>query len=67
MLHAVTGCDERYLGEWLSAQAASDYAKYDPATRRLHLAAEQAVCLADPDHPAFVAGGMTVAAFVHKD
>ncbi len=66
-LAAATGCDERYLREWLSAQAASDYAKYDPTTGRFHLDPAQAACLADPSHPAFMAGGMTVATSVHKD
>jgi len=66
-LATATGCDERYLREWLSAQAASDYAKYDPTTGRFHLDAAQAVCLGDPSHPAFMAGGMTVATSVHKD
>ncbi|MGQ0833181.1 MAG: class I SAM-dependent methyltransferase [Microthrixaceae bacterium] len=66
-LAAATGCDERYLREWLSAQAASDYAKYDASTGRFHLDPAQAVCLADPSHPAFMAGGMTVATSVHKD
>ena len=36
-LAEATGCDERYLREWLSAQAASEYACYDPATERFHL------------------------------
>ncbi len=27
-----TGYPERYLAEWLAAQAASGYAEYDPAT-----------------------------------
>lgn len=66
-LAKATGCDERYLREWLSAQAASDYAKYDPATGRFHLDPAQATCLADPAHPAFVVGGMSVATSVHKD
>lgn len=66
-LAAATGCDERYLLEWLSAQAASDYAKYEPATGRFHLDAAQAVCLGDPSHPAFLAGGMTLATSLHKD
>jgi SAM-dependent methyltransferase len=66
-LARATGCDERYLQEWLSAQAASEYAHYDPATGRFHLDAAQAACLGDPDHPAFVAGGMTVVSSMHKD
>jgi SAM-dependent methyltransferase len=66
-LAATTGCDERYLREWLSAQAASEYAHYDPASGRFHLDEVQRVCLADPAHPAFLAGGMTVASSMHKD
>ena len=62
-----TGCDERYLQEWLSAQAASEYAHYDPASGRFHLDEVQTACLADPAHPAFMAGGMTVVSSMHKD
>ena len=36
-LAGATGCDERYLREWLAAQAASGYAHFDPATDRFHL------------------------------
>jgi len=66
-LAAATGCDERYLQEWLCAQAASEYCHYDPTTGRFHLDEVQAMCLADPASPAFVVGGMTVASSMHKD
>jgi 2-polyprenyl-3-methyl-5-hydroxy-6-metoxy-1,4-benzoquinol methylase len=66
-LATATGCDERYLREWLCAQAASDYANYDPATGRFYLDEVQAICLADESHPAFVIGGMGVVSSVHKD
>jgi SAM-dependent methyltransferase len=66
-LAAATGCDERYLREWLSAQAASEYAHYDPATGRFHLDEVQTACLADASHPGFLAGGMTVVSSMHKD
>jgi SAM-dependent methyltransferase len=66
-LAAATGCDERYLCEWLAAQAASEYAHYDPTTGRFALDEVQAACLADRAHPAFVIGGMTVASSMHKD
>jgi SAM-dependent methyltransferase len=66
-LAEATGMDERYLREWLSAQAASEYAHYDPASGRFHLDAVQATCLADPSHPAFVVGGASVASSMHKD
>ncbi|MBA2281468.1 MAG: class I SAM-dependent methyltransferase [Acidimicrobiia bacterium] len=66
-LAAATGCDERYLREWLSAQAASEYAHYDPATERFHLDEGQAACLADEALPTFLAGGMAVVSSMHKD
>ena len=34
-----TGTAERYVREWLNAQAAGGYVEYDPATRPLHPAA----------------------------
>jgi 2-polyprenyl-3-methyl-5-hydroxy-6-metoxy-1,4-benzoquinol methylase len=66
-LAARTGCDARYVTEWLCAQAASGYAQYDPGTGRFHLDAAQTVCLADETHPAFLAGGMAVVSAMHKD
>ena len=55
-----TGCAERYLREWLAAQAASGYAAYDPDGERFWLTPEQAVALADEDGPFFMAGGSLV-------
>ena len=52
-----TGTHERYVREWLSAQAASGYVSYDPATALFHLSPEQAAVLADPDSPVNMAGG----------
>jgi SAM-dependent methyltransferase len=66
-LAAATGCDERFLREWLSAQAAAEYAHYDPSTDRFHLDAAQATCLGDERAPTFMAGGMAVASSLHKD
>jgi SAM-dependent methyltransferase len=66
-LAATTGCDPRFLQEWLSAQAAAGYAHYDPTTGRFHLDEAQAACLADESLPTFVVGGMAVASSVHKD
>lgn len=62
-----TGHPERYLREWLSAQAASSYCHYDPATGRFHLDEVQAACLADDSAPTFLAGGMLVATSIAKD
>ncbi len=66
-LAGATGCDERFLQEWLCAQAASGYCHHDAATGRFHLDEVQVACLADPTHPAFVVGGLTVASSMHKD
>lgn len=66
-LAATTGCDERYVQEWLCAQAASEYAHYDPDSGRFHLDEAQAACLADESNPAFVIGGMGVVSSMHKD
>jgi 2-polyprenyl-3-methyl-5-hydroxy-6-metoxy-1,4-benzoquinol methylase len=66
-LAADAGCDPRYVQEWLNAQAASAYCRYDAATGRYHLDETQAACLADESHPAFMAGGMAVASATHKD
>lgn len=62
-----TGYDERYLGEWLAAQAASGYAEYDPAAGTFWLSEEQAFALTREDNPVFAPGGLQVAASTIKD
>jgi SAM-dependent methyltransferase len=56
-----TGTSERYIREWLSAQAAGGYVSYDPATGRYQLPPEQAMALADEGSPVFVAGAFELA------
>ena len=56
-----TETEERYVREWLNAQAASGYVTYDPGTQRYTLPPEQAFALADDDSPASVAGAFHVA------
>jgi len=46
-----TGTHERYVREWLSAQAAGGYVDYDQATGRFTLPAEHAFLLLDADLP----------------
>jgi SAM-dependent methyltransferase len=48
-----SGLAERYLREWLSAQAAAGYVRYDAATRSFSLPVEAAMVLADETGPAF--------------
>ena len=56
-----TATSERYVREWLAAQAASGYAMYDPATSRYSLSEEQAFALADEGSPAYVPGAFQLA------
>jgi SAM-dependent methyltransferase len=46
-LAAETGTDERCVREWLYAQAAGDYLRYETSTGRFYLTPEQATVLAD--------------------
>ena len=51
-----TKTHERYVREWLAAQAAGGYVEYDPSTRRFTLPPEQAFMLADESSPLYVQG-----------
>ncbi len=62
-----TGCDERYLAEWLAAQAASGYAEYDATNGTFHLTEEQAFALTNPESPVFAPGGLQLAASTIAD
>ena len=55
------GTAERYVREWLNAQAAGGYIAYHPATERYSLPPEQAVALTQDDSPAFLPGFFEVA------
>src|SRR5438105_12083466 len=48
-----TGTAERYVREWLNAQAAGGYVEYDPDSGRYVLPPEQALALTEPDSPAY--------------
>lgn len=61
-LAAATGLAERYLREWLSAQAVSGYVDYDPATKRFSLNDHQAMFLANPDSPFYIVGAFDTCA-----
>ena len=50
-LAAKTNTTERYVREWLNANAASGYLRYDPATKRYELPPEQAFALTVQDIP----------------
>jgi SAM-dependent methyltransferase len=62
-----TGLTERYLREWLAAQAAAGYVAYDTAAGRFHMTPEQTAVFADENGPAFMPGAFQVIASVFHD
>ena len=66
-LAKATGTAERYVREWLSAQAAAGYAEYDSATKKFSLSPEQAAVFADEQGPAFLAGFYDLVAAAVRD
>lgn len=56
-----THTDARYVQEWLSAQAASGYVQYDPATELFSMTEEQSYALAQEGSPAFIPGAFQIA------
>jgi 2-polyprenyl-3-methyl-5-hydroxy-6-metoxy-1,4-benzoquinol methylase len=66
-LAAMTATDERYLREWLSAQAAAGYVQYHPDLDRFSLTPEQAFALAQEDSPAYMPGAFQIVSAVVKD
>jgi len=62
-----TGTTERYVREWLCAQAAGGYVTYDASTGRYTLPNEHAFALAVEDSPAFLPGAYQIIASVIRD
>jgi 2-polyprenyl-3-methyl-5-hydroxy-6-metoxy-1,4-benzoquinol methylase len=56
-----TGTSERYVREWLNAQASGGFVAYDAAGGRYSLEPEQAVALTDPGSPAYLPGFFQIA------
>src|SRR5438876_8552471 len=56
-----TGTTERYVREWLNAQAAGGYVEYDPESGRYTLPPEQALALTDSESPAYLPGFFQIA------
>ncbi len=56
-----TGVSERYVREWLNAQAAGGFVEYDPAAGTYTLPPEHAVALTDDGSPAFLPGFFQIA------
>ncbi len=62
-----TGTPERYLREWLAAQAASGYVEYDSETHRYWMTPEQTFTLTMEDSPVYIPGVYYTVASVYKD
>ncbi len=62
-----TKTSERYVREWLNANAASGYVTYDPATKSYSLPPEQALVLATENGPAFLPGAFEIALSCFND
>jgi SAM-dependent methyltransferase len=66
-LAAKTNTAERYVREWLSAQAAGGFVTYDASTARFTLPPEQAMALADEQSPVFLPGFFQAVSACIKD
>ncbi len=62
-----TGTTERYVREWLNAQAAGSFISYDPDSGRYTLPPEQTVALTDETSPAYLPGFFQLALGVVLD
>jgi SAM-dependent methyltransferase len=62
-----TGCAERYVREWLNAQAAGGYLTYHAASQTYELLPEQAMVLADQESPYYVPPAWSVPAAMWFD
>ena len=62
-----TGTSERYVAEWLAAQAAAGYMEYDATAGTFRLPREHAALLIDEGAPVFIPGAFQLAASAVKD
>jgi SAM-dependent methyltransferase len=67
-LAKATDTTERYIREWLAAQAASGYVEYDSASGKFSMSPEQALVLGDDDSPVFLGavGNVVAATFLDE-
>ena len=62
-----TGLNERYVREWLSANAAAGYVDYDPLSEKFSLSPEQAVIFAAERHPDCMQGFFQIVVSAYRD
>ena len=67
-LAKATGTTERYIREWLAAQAASGYVEYDSASGKFSMSPEQTLVFGDDDSPVFLGavGSLVAATFLDE-
>jgi SAM-dependent methyltransferase len=67
-LAKATGTAERYIREWLAAQAASGYVEYDSASGKFSMSPEQTLVFGDEDSPVFLGavGNVVAATFLDE-
>ena len=67
-LAKATGTSERYVREWLAAQAASGYVEYDAASGKFSMTPEQNMVFGDEDSPVFMGavGSLVSATFLDE-
>ncbi|HEY9314078.1 class I SAM-dependent methyltransferase [Williamsia sp.] len=66
-LSKTTSVNEKYLHEWLAAQAASSYLEYDANAETFTLSPEQALAFADKDSPVYLMGGYHILSSAFHD
>ena len=65
-LAKATNTHERYVREWLCAQAASGFVEYDSASQKFSMTAEQAAALGAEESPFYFLGAVEVAIAMMK-
>jgi 2-polyprenyl-3-methyl-5-hydroxy-6-metoxy-1,4-benzoquinol methylase len=66
-LAQATKTTERYVREWLSAQAAQGYITYDKTTAKFSLSPEQAMVFAEENSPAYLVGYFDIVSSMFRD
>jgi 2-polyprenyl-3-methyl-5-hydroxy-6-metoxy-1,4-benzoquinol methylase len=66
-LAAKTNTAERYVREWLSAQAASGYVEYHPTNKKFSMTPEQTAVFGNNKSPVFMTGAFNVISSLYHD
>ncbi len=62
-----TGTHDRYIREWLAAQAASGYVDYSAEDQTYRMNPEQAMVFVNPDSPVYMTGGFNLLVALYAD